>query len=98
LGSRASGRSEARFCHALFGVSATAQSTAKAAWFPTYHQTTSFDVDTNAAIFDADAISFFVGGCMEKELQCQSKILQTYNLVLHMDLGNIIPFMSFSLS
>ena len=77
LEARASGWPEARFCHALFCVSTATQSTTEPAWFPACHKATPFDVDTYPTIFDADTISFLIGGYEEEEeLQGQSTILK----------------------
>jgi hypothetical protein len=70
LEARPSRWSKPRFGHPLFCVSPAAKSTTKAAWFPAGHEATSFNVYTDPAIFDTNAIRFFVGRCIdEKALQ-----------------------------
>jgi hypothetical protein len=63
--SRASWRSEASWAGRTswcgFHVSSTTEATTKTTWAPTFHGTTTLDVDKDAAVFDANAVGFFVG-------------------------------------
>ncbi|RPB29774.1 hypothetical protein L211DRAFT_40812 [Terfezia boudieri ATCC MYA-4762] len=60
--SRTSRTSNWRFC-----ISTPAEATPQTPGLPSFHGTSAFHIDEDTAVFYADAIGFFVGGCVELE-------------------------------